>query len=315
MKALVTGGAGFIGSHLVDRLVGDGHRVVVLDNLATGRLENLAASRDRIEWIEGDLRDRAAVERAVRGVEVVFHLAALAAVARSVESPREVTEANVGGTVNVLAAAKDAKARRVVFASSSSVYGDTPELPKHEGMPLSPRSPYAASKAAGEAYLSGFQASYGLETAALRFFNVYGPRQRADSLYAAVVPRFVEAAIAGRPAVVYGDGLQTRDFTFVADVVDAVLRAASLPRAVEGPMNVGGGQRVSILDLARAIARVTGFSAPPRHEPARVGDVRDSLADIRRARERLGWEPGTSLADGVARVVAAAAPGASVSSR
>jgi UDP-glucose 4-epimerase len=305
MKVLVTGGAGFIGSHLADRLVSDGHRVVVLDNLATGRLENLASVRDRIEWIEGDLRDRVAVERAVRGVEVVFHQAALAAVARSVENPREVTDVNVGGTLNLLVAARDAKARRVVFASSSSVYGDTPELPKRESMTLSPRSPYAASKAAGEAYLSAFHASYGLEGVALRYFNVYGPRQSAQSLYAAVVPRFADAMIAGRAPTIFGDGMQTRDFTFVSDVVDAVVSGATAPRAVEGPMNIGGGRRISIVDLANAIGRATGYEGSLTHEPSRVGDVRDSLADISHARERLGWDPKTTLYDGVARVVAA----------
>ncbi|MCC7138522.1 MAG: SDR family oxidoreductase [Planctomycetes bacterium] len=306
MKVLVTGGAGFIGSHLVDRLVADGHRVVVLDNLATGRLENLAAARPHLEFLEGDLRDRVAVERAVAGCEVVWHQAALASVARSVENPREVTEVNVGGTLNLLVAARDAKVRRIVFASSSSVYGDTPELPKRESMPLTPRSPYAASKAAGESYLSAFQAAYGLEAVSLRYFNVYGPRQSAKSLYAAAVPRFVEAALAGLPATVYGDGLQTRDFTYVGDVVDALLRAATAPRAVEGPMNVGGGRRISILDLIRAVGAAAGCSVPPRHEPARVGDVRDSLADVARARERLGWEPATPIDRGIARVVAAA---------
>jgi UDP-glucose 4-epimerase len=306
MKVLVTGGAGFIGSHLTDRLVADGHHVTVLDNLATGSLQNLAGVRARIDWIEGDLRDRAAVERAVRGVEVVFHQAALASVARSVENPREVTEVNVGGTLNLLVAARDAKVRRIVFASSSSVYGDTPELPKVETMPCAPRSPYAASKAAGEAYLSAFQASYGLEAAILRYFNVYGPRQSPRSLYAAVVPRFADAVLRGTPPTIYGDGGQTRDFTFVGDVVDALGRAAQAPRAVEGPMNVGGGRRISILDLVAAVGRAAGLAVVPTHEPARVGDVRDSLADIGRARDRLGWAPRTALAEGIVRVVDAA---------
>ncbi len=275
MKVLVTGGAGFIGSHLTDRLVADGHTVVVLDNLSTGSLGNLAAARDRIEFLEGDLRDRATVERACRGVEVVFHQAALAAVARSVENPREVTEVNVGGTLNLLVAARDAKARRVVFASSSSVYGDTPELPKTETMPFSARSPYAASKAAGEAYLSAFQASYGLETVSLRYFNVYGPRQSPRSLYAAVVPKFVDAVLRGQPPTIHGDGGQTRDFTFVGDVADALVRASTAPRAVEGPMNVGGGRRISILDLARTVAKLVGSPVVP------------SRADPRRRRARL----------------------------
>jgi len=303
MKTCVTGGAGFIGSHLVDRLLADGHRVVVLDDLSTGRRENLGAPRDRLEFIEDDLRDKRAVARAVGGCEVVFHQGALASVSRSVEKPEEVTEVNVGGTLNVLVAARDAKVRRVVFASSSSVYGDTPELPKTETMPVSPRSPYAASKVAGEAYLSAFQASYGLETVAFRYFNVYGPRQSPKSLYAAAVPCFVEALVAGAGPTIYGDGLQTRDFTYVADVVDALVRAADAPRAVDGPMNLGGGRRISIADLVAVIARAAGHAGKPRHEPARVGDVRDSLADIRRAQVALGWNPKTTLEAGIARVL------------
>ena len=302
MRALVTGGAGFIGSNLVDRLLADGHEVVVLDNLSTGRRENLAGALPRIDFREADLRDRVAVTDAVKGCEVVFHQAALAAVARSVENPLEVTEVNVGGTLNVLVAARAAGTRRVVFASSSSVYGDTPTLPKVETMPTSPRSPYAASKAAGESYLAAFHATYGLEGVSLRYFNVYGPRQDPRSRYAAVVARFVDAARAGRPATVFGDGGQTRDFTWVGDVVDACVKAASAPRAPEGAVNIGGGERISVLDLVAAVGRVTGTNLPPVHEPARVGDVRDSLADVRRAAERLGWRPMTSLDAGLARL-------------
>jgi nucleoside-diphosphate-sugar epimerase len=308
VKALVTGGAGFIGSNLVDRLLGDGHEVVVLDNLSTGSRDNLAGVLSRVDFREADLRDRIAVRDAVEGCEVVFHQAALAAVARSLENPLEVTEVNVGGTLNLLTSSREAGVRRVVFASSSSVYGDTPTLPKVESMPLAPRSPYAASKAAGEAYVAAFTASYGLEGVSLRYFNVYGPRQSPRSLYAAVVPRFLDAARAGRPATVYGDGRQTRDFTWVGDVVDANVRAASAPRAPEGPINLGGGQRVSILDLAAAVAKVAGSRVPAVHEPARAGDVRDSLADVRRAEERLGWRPTTSLESGLARLVKAVVP-------
>ena len=306
MKTCVTGGAGFIGSHLVDRLLADGHEVVVLDNLSTGNLENLADADGRFEWIEGDLRDPAAVERAVASCEVVYHQAALAAVARSVETPREVTDVNIGGTLNVLLAARDADVRRVVFASSSSVYGDTPELPKRESMPLSPRSPYAATKASAEAFLSAFRATYGLETVAFRYFNVYGPRQSPRSRYAAVVPRFIEAMSRGEPPVVHGDGEQTRDFTFVGDVVDALARAATAPDAVRGPMNLGGGSRTSILHLAEVIAKAVGYAGIRTHEPTRIGDVRDSLADIRRAREWLGWQPRTALPDGIAQIIGGA---------
>ena len=303
MRTCLTGGAGFIGSTLVDRLLADGHEVVVLDDFSTGLRENLEAAGSAIELVEGDLRDRDLVARAVKGCEVVFHQAALASVARSVEHPEEVNDVNVVGTLRLLVASRDAGVRRIVFASSSSVYGDTPELPKRETMPLSPRSPYAASKAAGEAYLQGFQATYGLETAILRYFNVYGPRQSPRSAYAAVVPLFVDALRHGHPATVNGDGEQTRDFTFVEDVVDALVRAASAPGATQGPMNLGGGQRISIKDLAGVIAEALGVEPVIRHAPARVGDVKDSLADIGRATSWLGWKPATSLKQGIARIV------------
>jgi len=307
MKTCVTGGAGFIGSNLVDRLLADGHQVVVLDDLSTGKRENLARVLGRIELFVDDLRNTDAVRTAVAGCEVVYHQGALASVARSVENPVEVTEVNVMGTLNVLVAARDAKVRRVVFASSSSVYGDTPELPKTESMPTTPRSPYAASKAAGESYLSAFQASYGLETVALRYFNVYGPRQAPDSLYAAAVPRFIDAMRNGRPATIYGDGGQTRDFTYVADVVDALVRASTSAKApLVGPMNVGGGQRISILDLVGTIAKALGFRGRPVHEAARVGDVRDSLADVHRAMDTLAWKPATTLDEGISRLVSSA---------
>ncbi len=305
MRVTVTGGAGFIGSNLVDRLLRAGHQVVVLDNFSTGSRANLAAVEGQIQLIEGDLRDRAAVASSVEGAEVVYHQAALAAVARSVDDPCEVTEVNVVGTLNVLLAARDAHVRRVVFASSSSVYGDTPTLPKVETMPVSPRSPYAASKVAGEAYMGAFYASYGLETVSLRYFNVYGPRQSARSRYAAVVPLFVEAMAAGRAPVIFGDGLQTRDFTFIGDLVEGLVLAATAPDAVQGPINMGAGDRTSILELARLVARAVHFKGEPVHQPVRIGDVRDSLADIGRARTWLGWTPGTTLAAGLARIVGA----------
>jgi UDP-glucose 4-epimerase len=303
VRFCVTGGAGFIGSNLVDRLLADGHAVVVLDNLATGSRDNLAGVLGRIEFIEGDLRDRAAVAQAVRGADAVFHQAALASVARSVASPREVSDVNVGGTLNLLMAAREAGVRRLVFASSSSVYGDTPTLPKVETMPISPRSPYAASKAAGEAYLAAFDAAYGLETVSFRYFNVYGPRQSARSQYAAVVPSFVESMLAGKAPTIHGDGGQTRDFTFVGDVVDALVLAATGSAPGSAPINLGAGGRTSILDLAKVVAKATGFGGSPRFEATRPGDVRDSLADVGRARERLGWTPKTPLAAGIERLV------------
>ncbi len=306
MKVCVTGGAGFIGSHLVDRLVRDGHDVTVLDNLSTGSIDNLAGSLQHVELLQEDLRDADAVARAVAGAEVVFHQAALAAVARSVENPREVTDVNLGGTLNVLIAARDEGVRRVVFASSSSVYGDTPTLPKVESMPNAPLSPYAASKSSAESYLSGFQGSYGLETVALRYFNVFGPRQSPQSLYAAVVPLFIDAMQNGRAPTVYGDGEQTRDFTYVADAVEANCRAAFAPAPDGRPINIGGGRRISINELVRVVAERTGFKGEARYEPARVGDVRHSLADITRARDWMGWAPTTTLAEGVDRIVTGA---------
>ena len=306
MRTCVTGGAGFIGSNLVDRLVADGHEVVVLDNLSTGDLANLADSRKSIRFLEGDLRDPAAVAEAVAGCEVVYHMAALASVQRSVEDPQEVTDVNVGGTLNLLVACRDAGVRRFVFASSSSIYGNTPTLPKDESMPPSPLSPYAASKVAGEAYIAAFDDAYGLRGICPRYFNVYGPRQSAGSQYAAVIPLFVDAMSRGQPPVIHGDGGQTRDFTYVGNVVDALVLAATAPDA-RGPMNIGGGgQRISILDLATSIAKAVGYDGEFVHEDPRVGDVRDSLADISRAQELLGWEPKVGLDEGIARTVEAA---------
>ncbi len=306
MKTCVTGGAGFIGSNLVERLVTDGHEVVVLDDLSTGRLENLSPWRKAITFIQGDLRDPAAVSAATEGCEVVFHQAALASVARSVADPEQVTAVNVGGTLNVLLAARDAGVRRVVFASSSSVYGDTPVLPKIESMPIRAMSPYAASKAAGEAYLSAFASVYDIETVALRYFNVYGPRQAPDSQYAAVVPLFIDAMLAGKSPTIHGDGDQTRDFTYVGDVVEVLMRAATTPQPPAGPCNVGGGkERISINRLAELIAESTGYDGEIEHTTARVGDVRDSLADTQRLTDWLDWAPCLTLAEGIERTVAA----------
>lgn len=306
MKVCVTGGAGFIGSNLVDRLVEDGHEVVVFDDLSTGKLENLDGVWDKITFYEADLRDRAAVDRALEGCEVVYHQAALASVARSVEAPEEVTDVNIGGTLNVLLAARELGVRRVVFASSSSVYGDTPTLPKVETMPTIALSPYAATKAAGETYCTSFQNVYGLETVAFRYFNIYGPRQAPDSQYAAVIPMFVDAMLNGRSPTIHGDGGQTRDFTFVGDVVEVLVRAATQPNPPQHALNVGGGkQRISILDLATAIGKATGFEGEVIHTEPRVGDVRHSLADTTALTNWLGFCPETPLDEGIARTVAA----------
>jgi len=304
MRVCVTGGAGFVGSHLVDRLLADGHDVVVVDDLSTGRVENLASAWDRIEFLETDIRDLAHMDKAVAGCEVVYHQAALAAVARSIERPMDVHDVNVTGTLNVLMASRAAGVRRVVIASSSSVYGDTETLPKTVDMPTSPRSPYAAGKAACESYCEAFYASFGLETVALRYFNVYGPRQSPQSLYAAVIPLFIEHMQAGRAPTILGDGEQTRDFTFVGDVVDAVVRSGTAERAPGLVMNIGCGARISIRELANSIAKATGFTGDVKHEPARIGDVRHSLACIERTRDVLGWEPQVSLDEGIARILA-----------
>jgi nucleoside-diphosphate-sugar epimerase len=276
----------------------------VLDDLSTGHKENLDGVAGNVEVVLGDVRDRALVRGALDGVEVVFHLAALPSVARSVADPRASHEVNVDGTLNVLLAAGDAGVRRLVYASSSSVYGDTPLLPKHEEMPVSPRSPYAAAKLAGEAYCRAFSHVYPLETVCLRFFNVFGPRQDPASQYAAVVPRFVTRMLAGRPAEVTGDGRQTRDFTFVANAVEACRLAASAgPEAVGQAMNVGCADRISVLDLVGLINDLLGQRLDPVFTPARPGDVRDSQASTDKAKRLIGYRPLVPVREGLAATV------------
>ncbi len=304
MNVLVTGGAGFIGSNLVRSLAAAGDEVRVLDDLSTGRPENLDGVGGLVELVEGDVRNQLQVRKAVVGAEVVYHLAALPSVARSVADPRASHQVNVDGTLNVLLAAGEAGVRRLVYASSSSVYGDTAELPKHEGMPVSPRSPYAAAKLAGEAYCRAFACVFPLETVCLRFFNVFGPRQDPTSQYAAVVPRFVTRMLAGQPAEVVGDGCQTRDFTFVANAVEACrLAAVAGPQAVGEAMNVGCGDRISVLDLAGLVNDLLGKSIEPVFTPARSGDVRDSQAAIDKAGRLLGYRPLVPVRDGLAETV------------
>jgi nucleoside-diphosphate-sugar epimerase len=304
MNVLVTGGAGFIGSSLVRSLLGDGHAVRVLDDFSTGRQRNLEGVDGDLEVLEGDVRDPEAVAKAVTGAEVVHHLAALPSVARSVADPRASHQVNVDGTLNVLLAAVDAEVGRVVYASSSSVYGDTPVLPKHEDMPVSPRSPYAAAKLAGEAYCRSFARVYPLETVSLRFFNVFGPRQDPASQYAAVMPRFVTRMLAGEPAEVTGDGGQTRDFTFVDNAVRACrLAAGARPEAVGEAMNVGCGDRISVLDLVGLVNDLLPDPVEPVFVPARPGDVRDSQAAVDKAERLLGYRPLVPVRDGVAATV------------
>jgi UDP-glucose 4-epimerase len=302
-RALVTGGAGFIGSHLTDALLAAGWQVRVLDDFSSGREPNVAAARSRAEIVRGDLRDAKTLAECMAGCEVVFHQGAVPSVPRSVAEPVRTHDVNATGTLAVLEAARGAGVRRVVYAASSSAYGDTPQLPKVETMPANPRSPYALQKWAGETYCRLYTELYGLETVALRYFNVFGPRQDPKSEYAAVVPRFATACLRGEPAVIYGDGGQTRDFTFVADAVRANLLAADSPKASGAVVNVAGGKRVSLLELLGAIAEICGTRIPPRHEPGRAGDVRDSLADLGRARDLLGYEPAVPLREGIARTV------------
>ncbi len=301
---LVTGGAGFIGSNIVHTLLGQGRSVRILDNFSTGRKANLQEVADDIDVVEGDLRDPAAVAQAVKGVRVIFHLGALPSVIRSVEDPLSSNEVNISGMLQLMVAARDAGVERLVFSSSSSVYGDTPVLPKQEDMMPRPLSPYALGKLTGEHYCRIFYQLYGLKTVALRYFNVFGPRQDPTSHYAAVIPRFIAAYREGRAPTIYGDGLQTRDFTFVADIVAANLAASEAPdRALGEAHNVAWGNRISLLELAATVAKIIGSDKVPVHEAPRPGDVRDSQADARRARENLGWEPKVTFEEGLRRTI------------
>jgi UDP-glucose 4-epimerase len=291
MRILVTGGAGFIGSHLTEALVKRGHRVRVLDDFSSGSRRNLRAVRDDVEIHEGDCADSVAARRAVKGIELVYHEAAVASVTRSVEDPLLSHRANAGATVCVLAAARDAGVRRVIYAGSSSVYGDRAGRAKNEMMEPQPLSPYAAAKLSGEQFLRVFARLYGMETLTLRYFNVFGPRQNAGSPYSGVISLFVTALLRGRTPVIHGDGLQSRDFTFVDNVVDANLRALDARGLCGQAVNVATGRAVNLKQLLRAVARETGRPARARHKPRRPGDVRHSLADVRRARALLGYRP------------------------
>jgi UDP-glucose 4-epimerase len=315
LRCLVTGGAGFIGSHVAARLVDLGHDVRVVDNLNTGDRANLAALEGRHEFLLGDLAEPGVAERSVSGgVDVVFHLAARGSVPRSLADAWGSHDANVNSTVRLLEACRTAKERRVVYSSSSSVYGDTPTLPKVETMEPLPRSPYAASKLSGEQYVLAYARAGLVEGVALRYFNVFGPRQSPNGPYAAVIPLFMRAALDGTPAPLFGDGSQTRDFTYVDNVVAANLLGATQPaeRASGWAVNVGAGGRSSLRDLLDALRRVTGRPIAVDQRPPRGGDVRDSMASLERARAVLGYEPDVSVDEGLARTwrwfVEAAAP-------
>lgn len=303
--AVVTGGAGFIGSNLVHALRERGDRVRALDDLSTGRTMNLDDVRDDVELMRGDVRDADAVARAMQGADVVFHQAAIPSVARSVADPVSSNDVNVTGTLNVLVAARDAGDTRVVYASSAAVYGDAAELPLHEAMPTRPASPYGVSKLAGERYLEAFTRSYGLPTVALRYLNVYGPRQDPRSEYAAAIPRFISRTLSGEAPVVFGDGEQARDFVFVDDVVRANLLAADAGEpAWGGAFNIGRGERRTVNELlSRIRALVPGEHPEPVHEAPRPGEVRDSWSDIAAAAETLGYAPDVTFDDGLRHTI------------
>jgi UDP-glucose 4-epimerase len=303
--ALVTGGGGFIGSHLARRLLREGHTVRVLDNFATGRRENLEEVLDDVELIEGDLQSYERVHNAVRGCELAFHLGALPSVPRSIQDPLTSNATNVVGTLNVLLAARDEGVRRVVFASSSSTYGASVELPKREDMHPLPIAPYAVSKLAAEGYCRAFHEVYGLETVALRYFNVFGPGQDPQSQYAAVIPNFITAALEERAPVVHGDGEQSRDFTYVDNAVDANLLAADAPGAAGEVFNVACGERISLNEIVARTGALAGKEIEAVHTDPRPGDVRHSLADISKARELLGYEPAVDFEEGLRRTFAA----------
>lgn len=301
---LVTGGAGFIGSHIAAALRGQGERVRIFDNFSTGKLENIQAVGPDVEIVRADLRDIDALRGAMAGVTVVFHQAALASVPRSVADPTTALDVNVVGTHHVLLAARDAGLRRMIMASSCAVYGDKPHLPSSEGAPVDPISPYAAHKLADECLCAAFSHTYGLETVALRYFNVYGPRQDPTSEYAAVIPKFLHAMLAGERPIVFGDGNQTRDFVYVDDVVKANLLAATSQVAAGHVMNVGTGVRTSLNDLLHTAGQLLGVDPTADYRDSRAGDVHDSVAEIALARRILGYEPRVPFRDGLARFIA-----------
>lgn len=299
----MTGGAGFIGSHITEKLVELGHEVIVLDDLSTGREENIAHLRSNITFVKGSITDRPLLREVMQGIQVVFHEAALGSVPRSVEDPLTTHEVNITGTFDVLLAARDAGVRRVVYAASSSAYGDTPTLPKVENMLPNPLSPYAVSKLVGEYYCQVFTRVYGLETVCLRYFNVFGPRQNPDSQYAAVIPKFITAALRGQPLTVFGDGEQSRDFTYIDNVVQANLLAMESPRAVGRVYNVACGGRYSLNELIRQLEAILGRRLEVQYLPPRAGDVKHSEASIREAQRDLGYHVLISFDEGLRRTV------------
>lgn len=301
---LVTGGAGFIGSHLVHALVEQGHHVRVLDDFSTGKRDNLVRIQDKLDIVCGSICDFATVQDAMQGVDYCLHLAAIPSVPRSVQDPRASNTANVDGTLNVFLAARDHKVRRVVFASSSSVYGNNEVYPLHEKLPLAPISPYGVTKATNELYAHTFSLLYGMEIVGFRYFNVFGPRQDPTSQYAAVIPLFITRLLQGKQPVIHGDGTQSRDFTYVENVVNANLKACNIEKPISGVYNIACGSSCSVLDLARLIGKILGVAVEPEFTSPRPGDIRRSCADITRAKQDIQYEPSVTLQEGLARTIA-----------
>jgi nucleoside-diphosphate-sugar epimerase len=303
-KCLVTGGAGFIGSNLAEELIKQGAKVSILDNLVTGFRENLDEIAGDFDFIEGDLNDDSAVKKAIDGAEIVFHQAALPSVPRSVEDPAETHQACVNGTFNLLLKAKDAGVRRLIYAASSSAYGDQPTLPKVETMRPEPLSPYAAAKLMGEYYCSVFSQVYGLETISLRYFNVFGPRQNPSSMYSGVISRFIDALLKNSTPVIYGDGEQSRDFTYIANVVDANIKAATSDKGIGQVINVANGERISLNELLEVLKKITGkLDVSADYQTERKGDVKHSQADNRKAIELIGYEKLVDLEEGLRKTI------------
>jgi UDP-glucose 4-epimerase len=304
MKYIITGGAGFIGSHIVEELVQQKQEVVIFDNLFSGKMENIqpVLKKKHVTFVKGSITDLSMLKKIFEGADGIFHEGAIASVPRSIANPLATNEANVTGTLNVLIAARDCGVRKVLFASSSSVYGNTPTLPKREDMIPNPLSPYAVSKLTGEFYLKVFSEVYGIKTLSLRYFNVFGPRQDPKSEYAAVIPRFITKILSHESPTIYGDGRQTRDFTYVKDVVQANIRA--MESDAQGVFNVAYCKRIDLNKLGSLIMELTGISVPLLYEPARTGDVRDSLADIRRAQDAFGYTPEYTIKTGLEETIA-----------
>ena len=303
MKFLVTGGAGFIGSHIVDALVKSGDKVCVLDDLSSGKRENLKDVADKIEFIEGDIRDKDVVNRVMQGVDHVLHQAALRSVPKSLGNPKLYNDVNINGTLNILEAAKESKVKRVVFASSSSIYGETDKLPEKESFYPLLISPYALTKLAGEYYCRIFSEIHGLETASLRYFNVFGPRQSLENQYAVVIPKFITCMLKDENPPIHGDGKQTRDFTYVENVVQANIKAATAPDIKCEVLNIACGKNYSVLDIVRYVNKILKKDIKPKFTPTRAGDVKDTLADIKKARKIIKFDPEIDFEEGLAKTI------------